>query len=154
MNDSGKRDRIDFQFRFQTFKDTPEGILMSYLSSGGTYSSKQLVLQVLRMCYLPYAYKDRSDFSEEKLKAMALESCNALENHASYIRQMFGLERPIQQIPHSLMRNDQSSISPQLQSQSEPMPAPKPEPLPEPKRESLIKGDTTPEEMEILFGDM
>ena len=149
MNGNEKAPRkkcINFRLRLQPLVDSPEGVVYSYLNSQGPRSSKDLIWQVLRMCYLPFAYKERGDLSDEKLKAMALEACNALENYASYIRQMFGLERPT--VP--FIMNGQNSISPQ----SQPLPASLPLPEPEPHSVLDIEGNTTPEEMEDAFGDM
>lgn len=149
MNDNEKASRkkcINFRLRLQPLVDSPEGVVYSYLNSQGPRSSKDLIWQVLRMCYLPFAYKERGDLSDEKLKAMALEACNALENYASYIRTLFGLERPI--VP--IIMNGQNYA----QAQPLPAPEPLPEPLPEPKRESRIEGVGTYEEAESIFGDM
>lgn len=135
------RKRIDFKFRFQTYADTPEDVVMSYLRSKGSRSSKELVWQVLRMCFLPLAYKDDGSLSDERLRIMALEACNALENYISYIRQVFGLEKPNQPI---IMMNDQ------LARQSQP----EPEPEPKSKSNIRIKGIGTIEDMDAVFGDM
>jgi hypothetical protein len=69
---------------------------------------------------------------------------NALQSYITYIHQVFCLEKPTQQIQPIVMMNGQNYAQAQPLSESEP----------EPKRESRIKGTTTPEEMEILFGDM
>lgn len=149
-NDQEKRKKsIDFKLRLQALEDTTEGVVLSYLNSLGPRSSKDLIWQVLRMCYLPFAYREKGNLSKEELRIIALEACNALENYASYIRQVFFLERPTQQI---VIMNGQNS------AQAQPLSAPKPESLPEPeskpKIESLIKGVGTQEDMEAIFGDM
>ena len=100
MNDNDKLNRkkcINFRLRFQALADTPEGVVLSYLNSKGARESKDLILQVLRMCFLPLAHKEKGDLSDEKLRIIALEACNALESYASYIRQIFFLERPTSQ---------------------------------------------------------
>ncbi|MGB3205027.1 MAG: hypothetical protein WBB28_08570 [Crinalium sp.] len=148
-NDELKRKKsIDFKLRFQALEDTHEGVVLWYLNSKGARESKDLIWQVLRMCLLPLAHKAKGDLSEEKLRVMALEACNALENYASYIRQVFFLERPTQPI----IMNGQNSISPQ----SQPLPTPQqsqPEQSPEPdKGLQLEKGAINVEDVDAVFG--
>ena len=143
-NDQPKRKKsIDFKLRLQALEDTPEGVVLSYLNSLGPRSSKDLIWQVLRMCLLPLAHKAKGDLSDEQLRIVALEACNALEQHIIYIRQMFGLEKPTQ---HIVVMNGQNSGQPQL--------LPASEPLQSPKRESKIKGVGNNKEMGAAFEDI
>ncbi|AFZ15493.1 hypothetical protein Cri9333_4714 (plasmid) [Crinalium epipsammum PCC 9333] len=148
MNNNDKplrKKSVDFRLRLQPLVDSPEAAVLSHLNSLGSRSSNQLILQVLRTWFLPFAYQEKDNLSDEKLKKVALEACNALEQQIIYIRQVFFLEKPT---PHIVMMNGQNS------AQAQPLSAPEPEPVPEPKRESLIKGVGTYEEAESLFGDM
>lgn len=143
MSDNNDKKRINFTLRLQPYADSPEGAVLTYLNSRGRRSSNELVLQFLRMCFLPLAYKEQGGFSTEELRVIALETCDTLEKHISHIRTLFYLERPTQQIPPSATSNDQSSISPQPQSQ----------PLPESQSKKVldIEGDGTFEEAGELF---
>ncbi|MGB3203818.1 MAG: hypothetical protein WBB28_02385 [Crinalium sp.] len=150
MSDNNDKEHIDFRLRLRLLANTHEGVVLSYLSSQGSRASKDLILQFLRMCVLPLAYKQKGDLSDEELKIIALESCDALENRARYIRTLFGLEKPTQQTQHVVINNGQ--LSAQAQPLSAPEPEPEPEPEQPPKRESRIKGVGTYEEAESLFG--
>ncbi len=119
-NNTKHKKRIDFRLKFQADEDTPEGVVFSYLNSLGSRESKDLIWQVLRMCVLPLAYKKRGDLSEEELRIVALEACEALESHARDLRQLFFLERPPQPTQQIVIMNGQGSVSPQPQSQLEP----------------------------------
>ena len=152
MIDGDKKKRkkcINFRLRLQPLADSPEAAVLSHLTSLGSRSSNQLILQVLRAWFLPFAYQEKDDLSDEKLKKVALEACNALEQHIIYIRQMFGLEKPT---PHIVMMNGQNSA----QAQPQLLPASESEPLPKqpPKEESLIKGVGTKKDQDDIFGGM
>ena len=108
------------RLKFQADEDSPEGVVLSYLNSLGSRESKDLILYALRAWYLPLAYKAKGDLSDDQLKIIALESCDALENRARYLRQLFFLERPPQPTQQIVINNGQGSVSPQPQSQLEP----------------------------------
>ena len=101
--------------------------------------------RALASVYPTYKASKAGDLSDEELRVMALEACNALENQASYIRQVFFLERPTQQI---VMMNGQNY------GESQPELKPQPEPEPEQYRGIQIKGVGTLEDMDAVFGDM
>ena len=149
MNDNEQEKRkksIDFKLRFQSLEDTPEGVVLSYLNDKGSRESKDLIWQFLRMYVLPLAYKEKGNLSDEKLRVMALEACNALENYASYIRQVFFLERPIQPI-----------INGQNYAQAQPLPTPQqsqPEQSQSPHKGLQLGGGAVKvKDIEAVFGE-
>ncbi|MGB3207503.1 MAG: hypothetical protein WBB28_21160 [Crinalium sp.] len=148
-NDQPKRKKsIDFKLRFQALEDTHDGVLLSHLISLGSLGYKSLILHVLRVWDLPLVYKQKGNLTEEELRVMALEACNVLESRASYIRQVFCLEKPI--VP--FIMNGQNSISPQSQ------PLPTPESKPEQSQSShkelqLGIGAVKVKDIQAVFGD-
>jgi hypothetical protein len=78
---------------------------------------------------------------------MALEACNALENYASYIRQVFFLERPTQPIMNG-----------QNYAQAQPLPTPEPKPEPKPEQPphrglQLEGGAVNVKDIDTVFGE-
>lgn len=98
MSNDTRKKRLNYIFRIQSYKNTPDELLVEYLGSLDVRSRNSEIKQALRMGLLPFAYQYKGELSSEQLKLKALSAVNALEQHASYIRQAFDLERPQQQI--------------------------------------------------------
>jgi len=139
MSNSNDRNRIDFRLRLQSYEDTSDGILLSYLTSLGTREYKELILHILRVWNLPLAHREKGDLSEEQLRVLALESCHALENRITYIRQLFFLERPPLQTQQVVINNGQGFISEKQESQQSQTPQQLPEQSQSPEQSSKYK---------------
>ncbi|MBD2695020.1 hypothetical protein [Anabaena catenula] len=92
--DSNENDRYrkDFKFHYRPYSNTVDGLLITYLQQGdGARSSKEMVLQALRMCWLPLAYKAQAGISDQEVYRVGLICCHALEQHLAYLRMELGL---------------------------------------------------------------
>lgn len=116
--DSNRTDRYrkDFKFHCRPYSNTADGQLISYLQQGdNVHSSKEMVLQALRMCWLPLAYKAQAQtdagISEQEIRRVGLMCCHALEQHLAYLRIELGLPHKssdVLPLPLSTMTNPQT----------------------------------------------
>lgn len=95
-NHDTNRQRKIFRFSYHPYSNTVDGQLIAYLQQGDEVrSSKEMVLQALRMCWLPLAYKAQADtgvdISDQELRRVGLICCHALEQHLAYLRMELGL---------------------------------------------------------------
>lgn len=84
-----RKTKKDIVFRYTADVSSPDAVLLSYLSS--ELDGKRMMLQAARICYLALAYKQTATMEPERLRQLALNSCDALEKHIFYIRASFGL---------------------------------------------------------------
>lgn len=87
--------RLDIVFRFRPSADSPDGLLLSYLKNlGVTPLSNEMVLKALRAFWLPDTYESCGSKRGKELKRLARDTIFCLEEHANYLRNRFGIERP------------------------------------------------------------
>jgi len=89
--------RESFTLRLQPYKGSPLASVVDYLESRETRDTKKLIIEILLMCYLPMARLEEGERTPEELRRTCLECCDALEKHASYLRQVLGVEAPVKQ---------------------------------------------------------
>ncbi|MBD2205649.1 hypothetical protein H6G33_25575 [Calothrix sp. FACHB-1219] len=115
-NPDTNRQRKIFRFSYHPYSNTVDGQLITYLQQGDeARSSKEMVLQALRMCWLPLAYKTQADagvdISDQELRRIGLICCHALEQHLAYLRMELGLPHKSSDVlpmPISTMTNPQT----------------------------------------------
>lgn len=115
-NHDTNRQRKIFRFSYHPYSNTVDGQLITYLQQGDeARSSKEMVLQALRMCWLPLAYKAQADagvdISDQELRRVGLICCHALEQHLAYLRMELGLPHQSSDVlpmPISTMTNPQT----------------------------------------------
>lgn len=115
-NHDTNRQRKIFRFSYHPYSNTVDGQLITYLQQGDeARSSKEMVLQALRMCWLPLAYKTQADagvdISDQELRRVGLICCHALEQHLAYLRMELGLPHKSSDVlpmPISTMTNPQT----------------------------------------------
>ncbi|MBW4480145.1 MAG: hypothetical protein KME54_25740 [Tolypothrix brevis GSE-NOS-MK-07-07A] len=115
-NHDTNRQRKIFRFSYHPYSNTVDGQLIAYLQQGDeARSSKEMVLQALRMCWLPLAYKAQADagvdISDQELRRVGLICCHALEQHLAYLRMELGLPHKssdVLSMPISTMTNPQT----------------------------------------------
>ncbi|WP_414567950.1 hypothetical protein [Nostoc sp. CCY 9925] len=115
-NHDTNRQRKIFRFSYHPYSNTVDGQLITYLQQGDeARSSKEMVLQALRMCWLPLAYKAQADagvdISDQELRRVGLICCHALEQHLAYLRMELGLPHKSSDVlpmPISSMTNPQT----------------------------------------------
>jgi hypothetical protein len=116
QNHDTNRQRKIFRFSYHPYSNTVDGQLITYLQQGDeARSSKEMVLQALRMCWLPLAYKAQADagvdISDQELRRVGLICCHALEQHLAYLRMELGLPHKssdVLSMPISTMTNPQT----------------------------------------------
>jgi hypothetical protein len=99
------RQQLDIKFRFQPLRSSPDGILLDYIKNCQELDafSNEMVLKALRAYWLADAYHDCGAKKGQHLKKLAINMIFALEEHANYLRTVFGIERiqPMYQVPPS-----------------------------------------------------
>jgi hypothetical protein len=115
-NNDNNKQRTMFNFFYHPYSDTVDGKLITYLrQKDGVRSSKEMVLQALRMCWLPLAYKALINtgvgISEQEVRRVGLICCHALEQHLAYLRMELGLpdkSNDVLPVPLSTITNPQT----------------------------------------------
>ncbi|NJR73681.1 MAG: hypothetical protein HC773_08330 [Scytonema sp. CRU_2_7] len=105
----------NLSFRLRAYSNTVDGKLIIYLQKGnGVSTSKEMVLQALRMCWLPLAYQAQANFdveiSNREVHQVGLICCHALEQHLAYLRMALKLPHQssdVLSVPLSSMSNPQ-----------------------------------------------
>ncbi|HEY9651390.1 MAG TPA: hypothetical protein V6C95_12055 [Coleofasciculaceae cyanobacterium] len=88
-------DRVNFEVRAYPATSSPEGILLNYLKSEEQHpgsTKNDLVLKALKICWMPYAYREAAFVNKQQLLKIALATIHNLEWHIREIRFEFGLE--------------------------------------------------------------
>jgi hypothetical protein len=100
--------QLDIKFRFQPMAKSPDGILLEYLKNHLNSASitQELVLKALRAYWLVDAYQ-HSGAKKAELKRLAQNTIFALEEHANYLRTVYGLARPVAYPPMVQMHSAQ-----------------------------------------------
>ncbi|BAZ02969.1 hypothetical protein NIES37_69820 (plasmid) [Tolypothrix tenuis PCC 7101] len=106
----------NLSFRIRAYSNTVDGKLIIYLQKGnGVSSSKEMVLQALRMCWLPLAYQAQAnvdvEISDQEVHQVGLICCHALEQHLAYLRMALKLPHQssdVLSVPLSTMSNSQT----------------------------------------------
>jgi hypothetical protein len=105
----------NLSFRLRAYSNTVDGKLIIYLQNGnGVSTSKEMVLQALRMCWLPLAYQAQAnvdvEISNREVHQVGLICCHALEQHLAYLRMALKLPHQssdVLSVPLSSMTNPQ-----------------------------------------------
>jgi hypothetical protein len=87
--------RLNFSLRLQPYSHKPLGEVVAYLNSLDRELSQQTIGDVLLMCLLPYA-RAQQEVSQEELHRTCWESCDAMNKHASVMRQALRVPLPPQ----------------------------------------------------------
>lgn len=95
---SKARQRKSLSLRLQPYAGTPLAEVVDYLNSLEKEEANKKVGDILIMCLLPYARAHSSnsgtDGTSEELRMTCLESCDAMDKHASTMRQALRVEQP------------------------------------------------------------
>ncbi len=115
-NRQRNRQKEDFSFRYRPLANTVDGKLIAYLQQENKpQTAKEMILQALRMCWLPLAYKAQANtgvgISDQEVRRISLMCCHALEQHLAYLRIELGLPHKssdVLPVPLSTMTNPQT----------------------------------------------
>lgn len=95
---SKARQRKSLSLRLQPYARTPLAEVVDYLNSLEKEEANKKVGDILIMCLLPYARAHSSNSGKsgtsEELRMTCLESCDAMDKHASTMRQALRVEQP------------------------------------------------------------
>lgn len=83
---SKTRLRKSLSIRLQPYTDSPLAEVIGYLSTFEKEDLNRKIGDILVMCLLPYA-RLHADELEEDLRITCLEACDAMDKHASTMRQ-------------------------------------------------------------------
>ncbi|MDJ0707455.1 MAG: hypothetical protein QNJ46_29625 [Leptolyngbyaceae cyanobacterium MO_188.B28] len=95
MSTSNDSQRI--QFAFNAYLDSAIGVTINYLIKNSHFPSrtgKHKGLDAMMAFWKPFAYQEQGDFSEEELRAIAIESVEILTRQVRAICAAFELEIP------------------------------------------------------------
>jgi hypothetical protein len=85
-----KRQRKNYALRLQPYEGSLLGEVVDYLNGLDRDDANRKISELLTIGLLPLARYERG-ISERVLRASTLESCNALAQHAHFLRQVVGV---------------------------------------------------------------
>jgi len=111
---AGARKQIDFAVRYQPDPGTPDGILLEYIRDSKIVPSREMVFQALRAFWLPLAYSSTGELTPEEEMHLVMEAVYALDKHADYLCEYFGIDRPsfLRHRSAHLASNGKTTLSP------------------------------------------
>jgi hypothetical protein len=83
-----------FEVRIRVPKNTPEAVLLQYLSAKSKADKQSITLQAIRAFWLPVALKKLEKASEEEIQHCAYEQMLLMDNQRCHFISLFGLEDP------------------------------------------------------------
>ncbi|MBW4617730.1 MAG: hypothetical protein KME21_31975 [Desmonostoc vinosum HA7617-LM4] len=84
--------RVPYRFRTDIEAQSLDSILTDFLrSKNAVITEKEKVLNATRAYWLPFALKDRGEYSDEQLKHYARTAIYKLQMHINYLAENFGL---------------------------------------------------------------
>ena len=92
---AGKAARPSFTVRLQPYDKSLLAEVVQYLTSLERSDAQRQVENVLVMALLAQARLYDETHSEEERRRCCIEACDALEKHASNLRQLVGVEMPV-----------------------------------------------------------
>ena len=105
-----KSARASFSLRLQPYDGSLLAEVVNYLNSLDRAEANRRVEGVLVMALLAQARLYDPGCSETERRRCCIEACDALEKHASMLRQLVGVEMPVQPViqPYAMGRGDQA----------------------------------------------
>ena len=91
---SQKRQRKSFTLKLSADAGTTLAEIIEYLNSLDKSRTSKKLEDILFMALLPLARQHSQRYNIEQLRMTCLESCDALEKHSSYLRQMLMVPQP------------------------------------------------------------
>lgn len=89
-----KRGRKSLSIRLQPYEGSPMAEVAAFLNALDDRDKARRVEDVLVMCLLPYARQWLGEDDPEELRRACLEACDAMDKHASTLRQALRVEAP------------------------------------------------------------
>lgn len=98
-----KTARASFSLRLQPYEGSLLAEVVHYLNSLDRAEATRRVESVLVMAMLAQARLYDESRSDEERRRCCIESCDALDKHASSLRQLVGVERPMRMPSYEVM---------------------------------------------------
>ncbi|MBD6621294.1 hypothetical protein FNW02_37825 [Komarekiella sp. 'clone 1'] len=84
--------RVPYRFRTDIDVESLDGILTNFLrSKNAAITEKEKVIGATRAYWLPFALKEKGEYSDEQLKQYARAAIYKLRMHINYLAENFGL---------------------------------------------------------------
>ena len=118
-----KRQRKSLSVRLQPYEGSPMAEVAAFLNALDDRDKLRRVEDVLVMCLLPYARQWLGKDDPEELRRACLEACDAMDKHASTLRQALRVEAPQMTVmpvpigPGQSETSQEARPQPQIQSQ-------------------------------------
>ena len=96
--ETGKAARPSFSLRLQPYQGSLLAEVVQYLNALDRSDAMRQVENVLVMALLAQARLYDEACSQEERRRCCIEACDALDKHASMLRQLVGVERPMQPV--------------------------------------------------------
>ncbi len=90
---SEQKKQANFSFRYQPSSDSTDAVLLDYLKNHAVLDTKTLILDALRAFWLPFAYQESPEYTDEQVKRIGWHCIFTLLNHIERICCILELDR-------------------------------------------------------------
>lgn len=90
----------EINIRFRAYQGTPEYELIEYIKRQ-PISSKRIILEILKIFYLPIAQLEKEKSDLEEIRKTAKNSSSLLRNQAEYIERKVGIDAEVKLNPNT-----------------------------------------------------
>ena len=90
---SEQKKQANFSFRYQPSSDSTDAVLLDYLKNHAVLDTKTLILDALRAFWLPFAYQESPEYTDEQVKRIGWHCIFTLLNHIERIGCILELDR-------------------------------------------------------------
>lgn len=140
-----RRKRLSLSIRLQPYEGDPLAEVAAWLNEMVSRDANRLIENALLMAFLAYARFDAGEYDEQEIRRACLECCDALDKHASKMRQAMRVEQPSRSVVTTVGFDDgEESV---VEEKDVPKPASS-------KPSAQIKGKSKADELGGLFGNL
>ena len=151
------KSRKSFTLRLQPYEGTIIAEVVDYLNSLDNQEINQTIIHILIMTLLPLARQQSRKHSTEELRLTCLEACDALNKHASYLRQVLQVSQPQFDSVYLMLNNSvgAGSVNPTkvVESNQSSVVSPKPSSTRKEKTQESTNVEKVRTEIDDIFGD-
>ncbi|MGK7872521.1 MAG: hypothetical protein AB4426_04185 [Xenococcaceae cyanobacterium] len=90
---SSNKKQANFNFRYQPSSDSTDAALLDYLQNHAVLDTKTLILNAVRAFWLPFAYQESPNYTEEQVRRIGWHCIFTLLNQVERICYVLGLDR-------------------------------------------------------------
>ncbi len=89
---------LEKKIRFRFKENTPNGILLEYLSNHPDKKCEELIWEALRMLFMPLAYLHAGETNEKYMYELTMSSLLVCLNHWNLVQLKLNLDLPLEKI--------------------------------------------------------